>query len=225
MRWFAILVAGAALIAAAWMLPFAAWTIWLADRIQSMGMRGVLLFIAIYVLWTIALLPGALLTLMAGFAYGPVGGLLVASPASVLGATAAFMLGRGALRSWARRKISHLPRTRALSDAIGRDSFKIILLLRLSPVVPFSVLNYALSLSEARLDRYVAASIVGMLPGTWLYVYLGSLGTTAANVADASSDDGRGKLALTLVGLAATVLAVALVTRSARQALDRELGE
>lgn len=218
-----IVAALALLLALGWLLPVAEWTIALADRVRGAGAAGVVLFIAAYVAATVALLPGSVLTLAAGFAYGPIGGLLVASPASVLAATAAFLLGRTAARGWVQRTIAGAPRTRALSRAIGKDSFRLILLLRLSPVVPFNVLNYALGVSEASLSRYVVASFIGMLPGTWLYVYLGSLATTAAELTDASRGGGAGRLALTVAGLVATVLAVVLVTRSARHALEREL--
>lgn len=218
----AIVAALAFVLALGWLLPIGEWTVTLADRVRGAGAAGVLLFIAVYVAATVAMLPGSVLTLAAGFAYGPIGGLLVASPASVLAATTAFLLGRTALRGWVQRKIAGAPRTRALSRAIGRDSFRLILLLRLSPVVPFNILNYALGVSEASLSRYVVASFIGMLPGTWLYVYLGSLATTAAELTDARGG-GPEKLTLTVAGLVATVLAVVLVTRSARQALDREL--
>lgn len=219
----AVVAALAVVLALGWLLPVGAWTLTLADRVRGAGAAGVLVFVAAYVVATVALLPGSALTLVAGFAYGPVGGLLVTSPASVLAATTAFLLGRTTLRGWVQRKIAGRPRIRAISQAIGRDSFRLILLLRLSPLVPFNLLNYALGVSEARLSRYVAASFIGMLPGTWLYLYLGSLATTAAELTDASRGGAPGKLALTIAGLVATVLAAALVARSARRALEREL--
>lgn len=204
-------------------LPVRPWTLALAGEVRGAGARGVLLFVVAYIVATVALLPGSVLTLAAGFAYGPLGGLLVASPASVIAATIAFLLGRSVLRGWVERQIATSPRARALDRAVGRDSFRLILLLRLSPVIPFNVLNYALGISEARLGRYVAASFLGMLPGTWMYVYLGSLATTAAGLSDASRAGASGRLSLTLVGLAATLAVVVLVTRSARRALDEEL--
>lgn len=207
----------------AWRLPVSHWIVSLADRVRGMGAVGVALFIAVYVLAEVALLPGSLFTLAAGFAYGPVGGLLVASPASVVAATVAFLLGRTVLRDWIKKKIAQSPRARALDTAIGRNSFRLILLLRLSPVIPFNILNYALGLSDAKVGRYVIASFIGMLPGTWMYVYLGSLATTAARLTDASRGGGPQRLALTLAGLAATVIVVVLVTRSAQRALEEEL--
>lgn len=207
----------------AWFLPVREWTIALAERIRGAGATGVFIFIAVYVAAEVALVPGSLLTMAAGFAYGPIRGLLVASPASVLAATIAFILGRTALRGWVQKKLSGSPKTRAIDRAIGHNSFKLILLLRLSPVVPFNVLNYALGVSDVPIGRYVVASFVGMLPGTWLYVYLGSLATTAAGLTDVSRRGGSARLTLTIAGLTATVVAVLFITKAAKRMLDEEL--
>ena len=226
--WTKVVLAVAAVIlivAIGWLLPVRPWTLALADYVRGAGAKGVLLFIAAYVVATVALLPGSVLTLAAGFAYGPVGGLLVASPASVIAGTIAFLLGRTTLRGWVQRQIATAPRARALDRAVGKDSFRLILLLRLSPVIPFNVLNYALGISEARLSQYVPASFLGMLPGTWMYVYLGSLAATAAELGDTRRAGASARLSLTVLGLAATVAVVVLVTRSARRALDEELAK
>jgi uncharacterized membrane protein YdjX (TVP38/TMEM64 family) len=215
--------AAALLVALGWILPVRHWTIALAEHIRGAGTTGVLIFVAVYVVAEVLLMPGSLLTMAAGFAYGPVTGLLVASPASVLAATTAFLLGRTILRGWIQKRIARSPKSRALDRAVSRNSFRLILLLRLSPVIPFNLLNYVLGLSDARLGRYVVASFVGMLPGTWLYVYLGSLATTAAGLADVSQHGGRARLTLTIVGLIATAIAVFFVTKAARRALDEEL--
>jgi uncharacterized membrane protein YdjX (TVP38/TMEM64 family) len=211
------------LVALVWFLPVKEWTVALAERIRGAGAIGVVAFIAVYVVAEVALVPGSLLTMAAGFAFGPVGGLLVASPASVLAATAAFLLGRTALRGWVQQKIAGSPKTRALDRAIGRNSFKLVLLLRLSPVVPFNVLNYMLGVSDVPVGRYIVASFVGMLPGTWLYVYLGSLATTAAGLTVESRGGVSTRLTLTIAGLIATAVAVLLITRAARRMLDEEL--
>jgi len=92
-------------------------------------------------------------------------------------------------------------------------------------VIPFNILNYALCLSDAPVGRDVVASFIGMLPGTWMYVYLWSLATTAAGLTDASRGGAEPQLALTIAGRLAAVIVVVLVTRSARRALDEELGK
>ena len=206
----------------AWGLPVRQWIVLLAEQARDMGVTGVALFFVVYVLAVVAMLPGSLFTLAAGFAYGPIGGLLIVSPASVLGATLTFLLSRTALREWIQGRVAEFPKARALDRAIGKDSFRLILLLRLSPLIPFNVLNYTLGLTDASLGRYVAASFVGMLPGTWMYVYLGSLATTAAGLTEVSSG-GTLRLTLTIAGLLAAVLVVLLVARAASRALNEEL--
>lgn len=211
------------LVALAWRLPVRQWIVALADQVRGMGVWGVALFFMVYVLAVVALLPGSVFTLAAGFAYGPVGALLLVSPASVVGATLAFLLSRSTLRGWIQEQVAQYPKARALDRAIGKDSFRLILLLRLSPLIPFNVLNYALGLTDATVGRYILASFLGMLPGTWMYVYLGSLATTAAGLTEAARNGGTQRLVLTIAGRVAAVLVVVLVTRSARRALDEEL--
>lgn len=213
----------AAFVTAVLFLPVAAWTVQLAGMASDTGALGVAVFFVAYVLSTVALLPGSLLTLAAGFAYGPVWGLAITSPASVAGATAAFIMGRTLLRGWAERKVGGSPRVRAIDAAIEREGFKLVLLLRLSPVFPFNVLNYALSLTRVGLGTYVLASAIGMLPGTALYVYLGSLAPAAAELSSATGGGGAWRMALYAAGLAATVAVVVIGTRAARRALDAEL--
>lgn len=226
MKWtraLLVLTAIAIVIAGLFFLPVADWTIRLAERARGAGAAGVALFFAVYVVSTIALLPGSILTLAAGFAYGPWWGLAVASPASVTGATCAFLLGRTALRGWAARKVGESRRVRAIDAAVAREGFKLVLLLRLSPLVPFNVLNYALSLSSVTTGRYVLASFVGMLPATALYVYLGSLATVAAELATSAEGGGRTRTTLYIAGLVATIAVVLIATRAARRALNAEL--
>ena len=147
----------------------------------------------------------------------------IASPASVAGATCAFLLGRTVLRGWAQRQVERSPRVRAIDAAVEREGFKLVLLLRLSPIFPFNLLNYALSLTRLTLGQYVLASAIGMLPGTALYVYLGSLAPAAAELSSASRGGSATRTALYVVGLLATVAVVVIATRAARRALDDKL--
>ena len=209
--------------AAGYFLPVGAWATSLADGARGTGGAGVAMFFAAYLIATVVLLPGSLLTLAAGFAYGPVWGLAIASPASVAGATCAFLLGRTVLRDWAARKVGASPRARAIDAAVEREGFKLVLLLRLSPLIPFSLLNYALSLTRVRPAAYVLASFLGMLPATALYVYLGSLAPAAAELSAASRTGSGTRTTFYVVGLLATVAVAVIVTRTARRALDVEL--
>jgi uncharacterized membrane protein YdjX (TVP38/TMEM64 family) len=218
-----VVAAVGALITAAWLLPIADWTIALATRARNSGSTGVVIFFAAYVVSTVALLPGSLLTLAAGFAYGPVWGLTIASPASVAGATCSFLLGRTLLRDWAASNAASSPRARAIDAAVAREGGKLVLLPRLSPLIPFNLLNYLLSLSRVSLGTYVLASFVGMLRGTALYVYLGSLAPAAAALASTSQDGGTIRTVWYVAGLVATVGVVVIATCAARRALDLEL--
>jgi uncharacterized membrane protein YdjX (TVP38/TMEM64 family) len=139
-------------------------------HIREAGAVGVVAFAVAYVVGAVAFLPGAAMTLAAGFLYGPILGTAIVSPVSVLAATCSFLLGRTLARAWISRRIATQPRFAAVDEAVGREGFKIVALLRLSPLFPFSVLNYALGLTRVRLRDFVLASWLGMLPGTALYV-------------------------------------------------------
>ncbi len=221
--WLRILIVGAVIaaeVAAIGLLPYADWASHLAERARQAGAIGVLVFFVVYVISTVALLPGSILTLAIGFAYGPVWGLAIASPASVAAATCAFLLGRTLLRGWAERRVANAARIQAIDTAITREGFKLVALLRLSPLFPFSLLNYALSLTRVRLGTYVLASFIGMLPGTALYVYLGSLAPAAAELSSAARSGGTLRIVIYTVGLVATVAAVVIGTRAARRAIE-----
>lgn len=222
-RTLVLLAAVAALAVAGWRLPVAEWTVRLAAGARDTGPAGVAAFFVAYVVSTVAFLPGSILTLAAGFAYGPVWGLALVSPASVVGATCAFLLGRTLLRDRVARTVGASRTIAAIDGAIGREGFRLVLLLRLSPVFPFNALNYALSLTRVSTGTYVLASFIGMLPGTALYVYLGSLAPAAAELSSAADGGGGLKTAFYALGFAATLAVVMVATRTARRALDVEL--
>jgi uncharacterized membrane protein YdjX (TVP38/TMEM64 family) len=215
----------AALIAVAVALPSGSSLLSIADRLRGAGLAGALAFIGLYAIAVNAFFPASILTLIAGFAYGPIAGLLVVAPAAALAASLAFVLARTVLRQPVERRLAAWPRMRAVDRAIAADTFRIVLLLRLSPVLPFNVLNLALGVSAARFGAYVAATFLGILPVGWLYLYLGSLGSSVAELRDAGRQGGAAHIALLAIGLTATLVAVIVVTRAARRALERELGD
>src|SRR4051812_44655663 len=192
---------------------------WLAHA----GPAGVMIYAAVFAVAAVCLVPGSILTVGAGVAYGLVWGTLIASIASALAAMAAFLVARTIARrrvaAWA---TSH-PRFAALDAAIGDHGLKLVILVRLSPVIPFNVLNYALGLTRVRLRDYALGSFLGMLPVTVLYVYLGSLAGQVVSLTRGTM--GRGPLhhAVSAIGLAATVAVTVYVMRLARRALDATL--
>ncbi len=190
--------------------------------VQQLGWPGVGVFVALYVLACVLFLPGSVLTLGAGAIYGVARGSLIVSAASTLGATAAFLAGRYLARDWVGGRIRGNARFTAIDEAIGREGWRIVGLTRLSPVFPFNLLNYAFGLTRVRLGPYVLASWIGMMPGTVLYVYLGSLGGSLATLGTGPGAGARtpAQWALYAVGLLATVAVTVCVTRIARRALN-----
>lgn len=212
-----VLVASLVLPARTWALELAAW-------IRGQGAAGVAVYVVAYIAGTLLLLPGGVLTLAAGFAYGPLWGALIVWPVSNLAATLAFVIGRFFARDWVERKAARHPRFAALDRAVGEKGFRLVLLLRLSPLFPFNLLNYALGVTRLRLSDYVLASLIGMLPGTLLYVYLGSSVTSASRLASGH----HGGLAQSIVywcGLGATIAVTLFLARLARRELKRELSD
>ncbi len=191
---------------------FAAW-------VDGLGFWGPLVFVFGYAVAVVAFAPGSLLTLAAGAIFGLLEGTLYVFVAATLGASAAFLVARHAARRLVERRLAGNPRFDAIDRAVGREGRKIVLLLRLSPVFPFNLLNYALGLTNVRFVDYFVAS-VGMLPGTLLYVYYGKLAGDVASLAGgASVQRGAPYWAVLVLGLVATLVVTTIVTRIARRAL------
>ena len=204
-------------------LPVAAWIVQAVHWMRGAGLGGALAYGAAFALAAVLMVPGSLLAMGAGMAYGPVWGTVLASPASVVGATLAFLLAR-ASRHWSMaRWTASDPRLRAVQSAVGSHGLKIVILLRLSPIFPYNVLNYALGVSGIRLRDYLLGSFVGMLPGAVMYTYIGSLLGDVAAVSVDAVDAGLARHAMSVVGLAATIAVVVFVARLARRALADEI--
>jgi uncharacterized membrane protein YdjX (TVP38/TMEM64 family) len=193
------------------------------DWIRALGAWGVAIFVLLYVVATVLFLPGSILTLGAGLLFGVATGTLVVSVASTLGATAAFLAGRYVARAWVERRIAGNPRFHAIDQAVGREGWKIVGLARLSPLFPFNLLNYAFGLTRVSLRDFLLASWIGMLPGTVMYVYVGSLAGDLAALGAGARDRTAAEWALYAAGLLATVAVTAYVTRLARSALARRV--
>ena len=187
--------------------------------ISGLGSVAPLIFIAIYILACVLLLPGAILTLGAGVVFGVVKGSIVVSIGSTLGATCAFLVGRYLARGWVSGKISGNEKFKVVDEAVAREGWKIVLLTRLSPVFPFNLLNYAFGLTKVSLKQYFLASWIGMIPGTIMYVYIGSLAGDLASLGTGGRTRTTGEWILYGIGLLATVAVTIFVTRIAKKAL------
>ncbi len=190
--------------------------------IDGLGFVGVFVFIALYATLTVLLVPGTIPTLAAGAIFGVVQGSIYVSLGSTLGATLAFFIGRYLARDAVRRAVGRNEKFAAIDEAIGREGWKIVGLLRLSPLVPFSMSNYFYGITAVKPVGYVLASWIGMMPGTVMYVYIGSLLGIAAT---AGTGDGMttGQLVLTIVGLIATIAVTVFITRIAKRAIRERI--
>ncbi len=199
---------------------------WLRDAlrwIRDIGPAGAIAFILLYIIATVAFLPGSILTLGAGVVFGVVLGSLYVFIGATLGATAAFLVGRYLARGWVAKKIEGNKKFRAIDEAVGGEGLKIVLLTRLSPIFPFNLLNYAYGLTGVSLKDYFIGS-VGMIPGTIMYVYIGSLAGSLARVATEAQPTNAGvQWAIRILGFIATVAVTLYVTRVARKALQEEV--
>jgi uncharacterized membrane protein YdjX (TVP38/TMEM64 family) len=192
----------------------------LTVRLAALGAWAPVAFMLAYVLATVAFVPGSILTLAAGVLFGLWKGTVLAFAAATLGSTAAFLVSRHLARDFVQRRLAGDRRAAAIDRAIGDQARKIVFLLRLSPVFPFNLLNYALGLTTVRLGDYLIASL-GMLPGTFLYVYWGTaIGDVARLAAPNPIRATPGYFALLGIGLAATIAVVAIVSRAARRTLE-----
>lgn len=197
----------------------------LLQWIDGLGIWGVGIFILSYIITTILLIPGSLLTLGAGVIFDVIYGSIIVSIASTLGATLAFLIGRYFLRAWVNKQIATRPKFKAIDDAVGKDGGKIVLLTRLSPIFPFIFLNYAFAVTKVSLRDYVLASWMGMIPGTVMYVYLGSAIGDITNLFIGNRARSPLELVLYISGLFTTVIVTVYVTRIAKKALNNQLGE
>jgi len=188
------------------------------DWIEQLGPWGPIIFIVIYIVATVLFIPGSVLTLGAGAVFGAVWGSIYVSIASTLGATAAFLVGRYLARDAIARKLEGNERFAAIDKAVAKEGWKIVGLTRLSPVFPFTLLNYAFGLTQVKLWHYMLASWIGMIPGTIMYVYLGSL----AQAATGERERTTGEWVLYGVGLLATVVVTIFVTHVAKKALAKK---
>ncbi len=215
------LVLLAAILSGIAILPIKDYLAEFLQAAESIGPWGPVLLAAAFIVACVLFIPGSILTLGAGFLFGIVRGTIAVSVGSVLGATAAFLIGRTLLRGLIEKRIAAYPRFQAIDRAMGQEGFKIVLLTRLSPVLPFNILNYAFGLTNVRSWQYVLASWIGMLPGTLMYVYLGSALKSLTDVAAGVPKGGTPQTVFFLAGLVMTVVATVVVTRVARRALNK----
>ncbi|ABK43623.1 Rhodanese domain protein [Magnetococcus marinus MC-1] len=150
----------------------------LMQGIDSLGPLAWLAFIVLYAVATVAFLPGSLLTLVGGALFGPILGTLVNLTGATLGAVLAFLIARHLGAEWVRNRAGS--RLAAILDGVAAEGWRFVALVRLVPLFPFNVLNYALGLTRIPLLPYLLTTWIAMLPGAAAYTWLGYLGREAA---------------------------------------------
>lgn len=224
--YFLIIILVAILCFAAKSLNLQAYLKLVLSWTNNLGSTKPIAFIIIYNLATLLFIPGAILSLGGGVIFGVIWGTVYVFLAATLGATVAFLIGRYFTRDWVARQMEKHPKFRAIDEAIAREGFKIVLLTRLSPLIPFNLLNYVLSITNVSLKDYVFGSI-GMIPGAIVYVYLGSLTGDMAGLTTAphpiSPQAKAINLAVHAVGCLATVIVSVYLTWIAKKALNERV--
>ncbi len=193
---------------------------WLAPVVLQLGDLGrwaPLIFIGAYIVASITLAPAFPLTLAAGAVFGLWRGTLLVFVGAVLGSSAVYALAVPLARSRALRWMTRDPRVDAVRQALVGEGFRVMFLLRLSPLVPYNLLNYALALSGVRYREYLFASL-GMIPAIVMYTYYGRVvGDVAALAAGVAPPRGPEYYLLLALGLGATVLATTMITKAAQR--------
>lgn len=204
------------LVGAGFVLPIRDWVQSFTDWVQKLGPIGFVAFAVAYVVAVVLILPTWILTVSAGVAFGLWGIPLVVVSAT-LGAALAFLIARSAIRERVRMWAQKKPLLQALDKATSVEGWKVVGLLRLSPAVPFTLQNYAFGATDIPFWHFVIATFFGIMPGTALYVYIGTLGRAAAT----SENLKTSQIALFSIGLLATVIVIALITKKARLMLSQ----
>ncbi|MCT0252509.1 TVP38/TMEM64 family protein [Synechocystis sp. CS-94] len=201
---------------------------WLLNALQwidGLGTAGAIAFILLYVVATVAFLPGSILTLGAGVVFGVILGSVYVFIGATLGATGAFLVGRYLARGWVSKKIAGNQKFKAIDEAVGKEGLKIVLLTRLSPVFPFNLLNYGYGVTGVSLKNYVIGSL-GMIPGTITYVYIGSLAGSLATVgAEITQANPTIQWTIRIIGFIATLAVTIYITKIAKKALNEVIVE
>jgi uncharacterized membrane protein YdjX (TVP38/TMEM64 family) len=199
-----------ALVVAYKFLPIQEWVIGFQEWVKGYGPLGWLIFIVVYAVTTFMLVPGSILTLAAGAVWGFVGFPVVIIGAT-LGSAISFLAARHLFHDKVQEKVADYPKFKAVNDAIGEEGWKVVGLLRLSPALPFSLQNWFLGITPVGFLPAQIATFFGIMPGTMLYVLLGSAGGKAG-----SGDMSTAKWVVLGVGILATLIVTVVVTKKAK---------
>ena len=194
-----------------------------SEWVKSLGVWGPVAFIGGYAVAAVLLMPCFLLTLTAGALWGLGAGVLYVMIAASLGAITAFLCARYLVRGFVQTYVDRHPRMAAVDRAVESEGLRLVFLLRLSPVVPYILLNYVMGISRLRLRDFIGG-LVGMLPTITMYVYAGKVaGDMAALFSGEARPQGTAYYLMLMLGLVTTIVASVLVARTAARSVQREM--
>ncbi len=193
------------------------------ETIQGAGWVGWLLFVGLYAASCLLFIPGSILTLAAGAVYGFWGGTLLVLIGNGLGALLSLLITRYLLRDWARKKFARHTGLRAMETAVRKDGWTIVCLTRLSPVMPFSLINYSLGLTKLSALKFLLATEVGAVPSICVYVYFGTLIGSLTRIGPDLHQHRALEWVFQGCGLILTILVTIYVTRIASRALKERM--
>jgi len=223
LKYIGIAVIVAALIASTQLIDIQGALTNALNWINNLGPAAALVFMVIYIVATVLFIPASILTLGAGVVFGLIKGSIYVYIAASIGASLAFLVGRYIARGWVEKQIEGNQRFKVIDQAVAEEGMKIVLLTRLSPIFPFNLLNYAYGLTKVTFRDYVLGTL-GILPGTIMFVYVGSL---AKNLATLGSQDVAApsgiQWTIRIIGFIATVAVTVYVTKIARKALNQKV--
>ncbi|WP_413198620.1 TVP38/TMEM64 family protein [Nostoc piscinale] len=226
LKFILLVILVAALVITARFLNFSVFFTNLVTYVNSLGIWGIVAYIGIYNLATLLFIPGSVLTLKAGCLFGVFWGSVYVLIAAIIGAVLAFMIGRYFSRNWVSKQIEQHPKLKAIDVAVAKEGWKIVLLTRLCPLFPFNLLNYFFGVTQVSLKDYILGSF-GILPGTVMYVYMGTLAGNLAMTNMSSQtltpEAKTYQLIMQIIGLIATVAVTIYITKIAQKALSQSM--
>lgn len=206
----------AAIFGAWFLLPVDDWLKVFSKWIEGLGVWGYVLFVGVYILACLVLAPGTPLTIAAGLVFGLGWGFVVVLIGATLGSALAFLSARYVVRDKVKKMLKGKPKFTAIEQAITDDGWKVVLMLRLSPLVPFNLQNYFFGVTEVKFWHFVAATFVGIMPGSLLYLYIGAAGQALGG---GGGKWGTPQWIFFGVGLIVTLVVTIFVGKKARQKL------
>lgn len=208
----------AAIVAFLVFLPAGQYATELLRGVQGMGAWGPVLLVGCFVVSGPVLFPPSILNLTGGFLFGVAYGTLICTIGNTLGTVSTFLVGRTLMHDWIEAKVAGSPKFLAVDRAIGRQGFKVVLAIRLSPMLHYPLLSYAFSVTKVSFRNHLLGTLIGVVPGTLMYVYLGTAAKSLAELMGGKAEEGTTHVALVGVGLVITIVATILVTRIAKGA-------